>query len=60
MNRRIRKKKEKLSILNNSYEIAPEYKKKSRKRCVNKIWNMYHKAGIKILIGYKYKGEYKS
>ena len=55
MNARIRKKKEKQSIMECSFEIAPGYPYKKRKQVVNKSWKMYHDAEFKILIGYKRK-----
>lgn len=55
MNRRIRKKKEKQSIMEYSYEVAPDIPYKLREKSVNKQWNMYHDSGDKIIIGYKRK-----
>ena len=55
LNRRIRKKKEKQSLMEGSFELVPIYPYKRRKRIVNQQWKMYHEAGFKILIGYKRK-----
>lgn len=55
MNRRIRKKKEKQSIMEYSYEIAPNIPYKLRKKSVDKQWKMYHDSDNKIIIGYKRK-----
>ena len=57
MNRRIRKKKEKQSIMEYSFEIVPNYPMKRRRKIVNKIWQMYTGAGKKLEIGYKRKVE---
>ncbi len=54
MNRRIRKKKEKKSLMEYSYEIvSPEYPYKKRKQAINDQWKLFHKAGYQIKIGYK-------
>lgn len=53
MNKRIRKKKEKQSLMEYSLELVPEYPFKTRKQIVNKQWKMYHDAGYKLKIGYK-------
>lgn len=55
MNRRIKKKKEKQSLMEGSFELVPEYPYKKRKRIVDKEWKQYHDAGIDIVIGYKRK-----
>lgn len=55
MNRRIRKKKEKQSLMEGSFELVPEYPYKKRKRIVDREWKQYHDAGIGIVIGYKRK-----
>ena len=55
MNRRIRKKKEKKSLMEYSFEIVPDYPFKKRKRNIDKEWKSYHDSGIKIKIGYKRK-----
>lgn len=48
MNRRIRKKKEKQSIMKYSFELVPTYPFKKRKEIVNKQWRMYNEAGYKL------------
>lgn len=53
MNKRIKKKKEKQSIMEYSFELVPEYPFKKRKKIVNKQWKMYHDGNIPIKIGYK-------
>lgn len=52
MNRRIRKKKEKQSIMEYSFETVPNFPYKKRKRIVDKQWAAYHNAEG-IIIGYK-------
>lgn len=55
MNKRIRKKEEKKSLMESSFELVPEYPFRKRKRIVNKLWKMYHEGDTtdKIIIGYK-------
>ena len=53
MNKRIRKKKEKQSILEHSFEIIPEYPFKERKKAVDKIWQISNIIKTPIKIGYK-------
>ena len=53
VNKRIRKKKEKKSIIEYSFELVPDYPRKRRKKIVNEIWRDYHKNAIKIMIDYK-------
>lgn len=53
MNKRIRKKKEKQSLMENSFELVPDYPYRKRKRIVNRQWKMYHDAGFKLEIGHK-------
>ena len=55
MNYRVRKKKEKQSLMEYSFEIVPDFPYKRRKRIINKQWKAYHIGGFKILIGYKRK-----
>ena len=55
INKRIKKKKEKQSLMEYSFELVPEYPIKKRKQVVNNQWNMYHAAGYKLKIGYKRK-----
>lgn len=57
MNRRIRKKKEKQSLMEGSFELVPEYPYRKRKRIINREWKEYHEAGLHIIIGYKRKHE---
>lgn len=56
MNKRIRKKKEKQSLMEYSFETVPEYPFKKRKRIIDKQWKEYRESG-KIKIGYKRKNE---
>lgn len=53
MNKRIRKKKEKQSLMEYSFELAPSYPFKKRKKIINKQWKIYNDAGCKLNIGYK-------
>lgn len=53
MNKRIKKKKEKQSIMEHSFQLVPVYPMKRRRKIVNRIWQMYTKEGLKISIGYK-------
>lgn len=53
MNFRIRKKKEKQSLMEYSFGIAINFPYKRRKQIINKQWKSYHEAGDKIIIGYK-------
>ena len=53
MNKRIRKKKEKQSLMENSFELVSDYPYRKRKRIVNRQWKMYHDAGFKLEIGHK-------
>lgn len=55
MNRRIRKKKEKQSLMEYSFEIIKDFSYKKRKRIVDRIWKNYSEANFKILVGYKKK-----
>ena len=53
MNKRIRKKKEKESLMEYSFELVPVYPFKKRKKIINEEWKIYHDAGYKLKIGYK-------
>lgn len=55
MNSRIRKKKEKQSLMEYSFETVVDFPYKRRKRIINKQWKAYHMNGYRILIGYKRK-----
>lgn len=55
MNFRIRKKKEKQSLMEYSFETVIDFPYKRRKQIINKQWRSYHEAGDKIIIGYKRK-----
>lgn len=55
MNYRLRKKKEKQSLMEYSFETAVDFPYKRRKRIIDKQWKAYHMDGFKILIGYKRK-----
>lgn len=53
MNRRIRKKKEKQSLMEYSFELVADFPYKKRKQIIGKQWKAYHENGLKILIGYR-------
>lgn len=53
MNRRIRKKKEKQSLMEYSFELVSEYPFKKRKKIINEQWKMFHDNNLSIKIGYK-------
>lgn len=55
MNSRIRKKMEKQSLMEYSFEIVIDFPYNKRKRVINKLWKIYHENGFKIIIGYKRK-----
>lgn len=55
MNKRIRKKKEKQSLMEASFEIVSGCQYKKRKQVVNELWKEYNKAGVRIIIEYKRK-----
>lgn len=53
MNARIRKKKEKQSLMEYSFETVIDFPYKRRKCIVNKQWKDYHDSGYRIVTGYK-------
>lgn len=58
MNKRIRKKKEKYSLQEYSFEFDSKYLYKNRKKIVNELWKLCQKREIKISINYKRRDNY--
>lgn len=58
MNKRIRKKKEKYSLQEYSFEFDSKYLYKNRKKIVNELWKLCQKREIKISINYKRRNNY--